>query len=605
MSTISFYANAPTFVRHAINRLADYTGFDVGGAPEAAPDLCVAINDRDNTRIGVQGYSIRSSDTCIEIAGNTDEGVANGIFTCLRILMIEHRKDPTTRPWDIEEQPQFAVRAMQIAAYRFGASYGFAALSPDRWTFEEWREYIDLMRLANMTTLVLASHRAYHPDYPQSERERWRFEVWKRVMDYCHQVGIKFNWYINPNLVTPQAYWENPDLRADQEDGAWHSSGLRWTTGKELILKNQEYAFNLYRGMDGLEVIFSDGGGLSFDEETGADPTAYFADAVNSYIELLRKTGNDAQFVFWNWVLYFWSSVMIPEQVLEKFPKYRTMQDDIIPLLPKSVAWLDASVLTMIQNQEFRIRSRGNPPMREGLLIGKEHGFAPVIDFFWYMNPEYSINMLPHPFIKRGIQEARYARDEIGADGVEGYRLAPPCRFIGDYVFFRVASDPSLSEEQLIDEVAGLLGGRQEDVDQLKEAITLLERFWTSHALADIEQADSLFRASLSGNCSPHLEYVSNGVTFLLYVVRLAQAGLTAGQKAQLRNELFQTVQPMYIFQGVTSDVVWLPEARRFFDARVDMMVEDYRNFMWKPELVDRKIYPKATSDSFQLQWQE
>ena len=72
------------------------------------------------------------------------------------------------------------------------------------------------MRLCNMTTLVLASHRAYHPDYPHSERERWRYEVWKQVMHYCHQVGIKFNWYINPNLVTQQAYWDNPDLRADR-----------------------------------------------------------------------------------------------------------------------------------------------------------------------------------------------------------------------------------------------------------------------------------------------------------------------------------------------------------------------------------------------------
>ena len=75
------------------------------------------------------------------------------------------------------------------------------------------------------------------------------------------------------------------------------------------------------------------------------------------------------------------------------------------------------------ESLEPRIRDRNNPPLREGLLIGKENGFRPVIDFFWHLNLEYSVNMLPHPFIKRSIQEARYARDEIDADGVEGYRL--------------------------------------------------------------------------------------------------------------------------------------------------------------------------------------
>ena len=59
----------------------------------------------------------------------------------------------------------------------------------------------------------------------------------------------------------------------------------------------------------------------------------------------------------------------------------------------------------------------------------------------------------------------------------------------------------------------------------------------------------------------------------------------------------------MYIFQGVTADVVWLPEAKRFFNVRVDMMAEDYRRFMSKPDVVDRRIYPKATSEPYTLQW--
>jgi len=264
-------------------------------------------------------------------------------------------------------------------------------------------------------------------------------------------------------------------------------------------------------------------------------------------------------------------------------------------------------VLTAIQNWWSFIRGRGNPPLREGLLIGKESGFRPVIDFFWYMNPEVSFNMFPHPFIRRGIQEAQYARDEVGADGVEGYRLAPPCRFMDDYVFFRLASDPSLTQEQLVNELAGLLAEKPESQQQLKEAINTLEQFWTSHKLEDIGKAEKLFRELLPAEHSKNLQYVSNGVTFLSYIARMAEPGVTPQQKTQLKRDLYQTVKPMYIFQGLTADIVWLPEAVRFFNARVDMMVEDYNAPFFSrspyPEVVDRSIYPRATSKAFTLQW--
>ena len=106
---------------------------------------------------------------------------------------------------------------------------------------------------------------------------------------------------------------------------------------------------------------------------------------------------------------------------------------------------------------------------------------------------------------------------------------------------------------------------------------------------------------------SKNLQYVSNGVTFLTYIVRMAQPGVTEAQKTALKRQLYQTVKPMYIFQGLTADIVWQPEAIRFFNARVDMMVEDYKDPMIAgspyPEVVDRSIYPKATSKPFVLRW--
>jgi len=230
----------------------------------------------------------------------------------------------------------------------------------------------------------------------------------------------------------------------------------------------------------------------------------------------MRDLGNDAEFVFWNWYMDLWTT----PKILKKYPMYKTLQDDVIPLLPKNITWLDSSILTLIQTFGDGVRAQGNPPYREGVLVGKEAGFRPVIDFFWYMNPELSVNMFPHPFIRRAIQEAQYARDELGVDGVGGYRLAPPCRFIDDYVYFRVASDPSLTQEQIVNEVAGLLAEKPENQSRLKEAINTLEQFWTSHKLEDIEKAEKMFRELLPEEKSKNLQYVSNGVTFLTYIVR-------------------------------------------------------------------------------------
>ena len=151
------------------------------------------------------------------------------------------------------------------------------------------------------------------------------------------------------------------------------------------------------------------------------------------------------------------------------------------------------------------------------------------------------------------------------------------------------------------------MGESPETQQQVKKAINTLEQFWTSRKVEDIQKAEQLFRGVLPQEKSKNLEYASNGVTFLSYIVRMAQPGITAADTNRLKRELYNAVKPMYIFQGLTADIVWLPEAVRFFNARVDMMVEDFHSPYVAgpahPDVVDRSIYPKATSQPFQLRW--
>ena len=603
---ISIYGNAPSPVRHAADRLAKYTGLFVGKGEKGKPCIRIELNKGNNSRIGKQGYTIRSSDDLtILIQGNNDEGVANGISTFLRTLMIKNLKNPFDQTWNIEEKPHFYIRGMIVAPYRFGGSYGYAVLSPDRWSVNEWIEYIDLMRLCNINRLTLVpAGRTYHPDYYQTHREKWRYEVWRDVIKYCHQVGISCTWLTCPNLVPQEVYWNNPNLRAiGQETGGYFACGLNWRKAKDLILDINRYTFEYLNELDGLEMIYSETG-FSFDEETSADPAGYFADATNAYRKMLNETGGGKEYVFWNWVFDLWSKVVLPEQLLNKFPKFRTILDDLIPMLPKDISWLDASMLSVIQMFGQEIRARGNPPLREGVLLGKEKGFSPVINCFWYMNPEYAINMLPHPYIRRGIQEARYTQDEIHADGVTGYRLAPPCKFLDDYTYFRLASDPLLSQEQLIEEMAGILCKKGENKKTAIKAINMLEEFWTTHDLKTIENSDNLFNSTSTGETSKILQNVSNAVTFLHYIVKISQPEVSEKQRSDLKRELYERLKTMYVFQGITSDVIWQPESYAIFYSKVDLMVQQY---LWYkssiPDFVDRKIYPEATSSFVTLNW--
>jgi hypothetical protein len=265
---ITIYNGASHVIRHAAHKLSEYAGFSICRSEHRGKTgIKIELNPRLRHDVGRQGYMIKSVaednlKISILITGSHDEGIANGIFTMLRTLIIKNIKDPFNLRWDLTEKPWFSIRNINIAPYRFGGSYGYAVLSPDRWSKEEWIEYIDLLRLCNMTSITLnPSGRLYHPDYPQTVREKWRYDVWKEVIDYCHHVGIKVNYMAMPGMVPQEAYWKNPDLRSvKQEAGGYFGCGLRWKKAKKLILDIYRYTFDYLSELDGLEMIYSEAG---------------------------------------------------------------------------------------------------------------------------------------------------------------------------------------------------------------------------------------------------------------------------------------------------------------------------------------------------------
>ncbi len=96
-----------------------------------------------------------------------------------------------------------------------------------------------------------------------------------------------------------------------------------------------------------------------------------------------------------------------------------------------------------------------------------------------------------------------YRAKQAGIDGMDGYRLAPCGRILNDYVFMRLAWNPDLTAEELIDEMAGYLTENAANRAKVAEAIGALDAYWEGKdQLANIDKAAQLFDEAKAGESS-------------------------------------------------------------------------------------------------------
>jgi hypothetical protein len=119
----------------ACERLSEH----VRGSPEAGEIRVTRLQTRDS-RLGDEGYCIRSTNKTIAIQANTEAGLANGVYALLRTMLIEDLPTPWARSWDLRDKPALRWRSMMVAPYSFGGAHGFSVFSPDQWAFKHWQQ---------------------------------------------------------------------------------------------------------------------------------------------------------------------------------------------------------------------------------------------------------------------------------------------------------------------------------------------------------------------------------------------------------------------------------------------------------------------------------
>jgi hypothetical protein len=560
--SVTLHNHAPSSVplQMACDRLAEY----LQSCPESG-EIRTSRHTEPDPALGEEGYAIRSEGRTITIEANTDAGAANGVYTLLRTLMIEDRTSPWERAWELREKPALRWRSMMVAPYNFGGAHGFSIFSPDQWTFQHWQAYLEYLRLLNLNVVGLYPMRLYDPAIPETWPNKTRYEIWEQVLDYAHRLGLKFTWVQTANQVHQETWWRHPELRPGHEFG-WFGCSLCYSKGRDLVRQTQRHTFERFKNADYFMLMFSDGGGACYCDDCSRDQAAVFLRMVADTQETLRDVNSPARVIFWNWALDWWYRDLtgnIPEYS-QKFPQVSRIQQDVFEQLSRDVVFEDITAVPAVFGGH----------QQDTLVQAKEQGFADVIAFAYVMNPELRMFAFPQPRIRMMSDMLQYVRDK-GLAGIDGYRLAPHGRVLNDYVFMRLAWNPDLTPDQLIDEMAGYLTSRPENRAKVVEGIKALDAYWEGRdQLANSDRAATLFDEAKVGEPSYQLEYTADMLSLLPGIHRLNHGNLPPEEAAQVRQKLFAETQRRYILQGFGStDYQWVPEANGYFREFLDLCV--------------------------------
>jgi hypothetical protein len=541
----------------------------LSGTPSDATVL-LAIKDKALAQVGNEGFQIRSvSPTRIEILANTDAGATNGIYALLMAVRKRQLAHPFAENWDLQETPRWPQRRVAVACYVMGLT----KMTPETWTFDEWRSYIDLLRLFNINYLSIMNLHLYHPDVPDSYRTKWRIDVYRQVIDYAHEQGMKVSLMFQYNAVPLAVFWEHPEWRGEPLRG-YFGCTLSWPKAKTTIMKYATFMMDYLAGLDGIEVMVTEPLGWCLSDEFVSDPAAVFLDAVREYRAAFRERNPQGDVIFWNWLLghmpgltaQFGRGWGMPPKLLEKLPE---VEPRILREMPKDVFFLDLS-----SNQMNKVLRWGGDASKqiEVLQDAPEKGFQ-TINFMFFMDREFGMvdhcNIFPKPFLDLTVDEYEYTKT-VPVIGVSSYRLAPPGQFLSDFFFMRKSWNPDLTRQQLVDEAAGFLTSNSRDKQTITDAIEALERYWLNRDRQDLLSSRDAFQKVTEGECIER-DRTRDGLVVLATVddyaraVRRIEQAKKAGQEeTALETErdakllaCFSTMKQYPLFQGFTSEGIW------------------------------------------------
>ena len=541
------------------------------GTPESA-EVLVAVEPVSDPELGSDGYAIRSrAADRIEITANTDAGAANGIYGLLMEIRLKQAVEPFSEGWDVTESPRWGDRRVSVASY----AMGMTKMTPETWTVDDWKAYIDFVRSFNVNRLSILGLFPYHPDVPASYAGRWRMEAQREAIAYAHEHGIKVNVMTAYNHVPTQVFWDFPELRTDAVRG-YFGLALCWSKAKDLIMKFHRRSLDFLEGLDGIEIMVTEPLGWCLCDQCRPDTAAVWLDAVKEIGGALKERNPEGEVVFWNWVSGFFTALKGIYPPTTRIENLDRIQDQLLDGMPQGTVFTDLSVNQMTKDAQFG-PLLSHPDSIEILEEAPKHGFESR-NFMFFMDKEFGmldrLSLFPKPFLENTLDEFDYTKD-LPVSGVSSCRLAPPGRFLSDFAFMRLAWNPGVTREELVGDAASYLTTNAQDGDVIAEAIERIERYWQERNRDDLLAARDAFDSVADRDACPELVRIRDGITILAMVDDYAGAAktyeeaieaseaATAAKKARDAKliEVYQALKAYPIYQGLTTDGIWEPRS--------------------------------------------
>lgn len=554
-------------VKHAAARLQE----QLNTLAEVPADARVVVTIAKGSvpECGEEGFAIRSSSAMeIQIRANSDAGAANGIYRLLMTIRTRQMTNPFGEKWDLTESPQWAQRRVAVTSYTFDLT----KITPDTWTFADWKQHIDFIREFNINYLSIMNLHLYHPDLPETYGNKWRFDVYKQVIAYAHELGMKVSVMSCYNQVPAAVFWQRPEWRTTAIPG-YFGQALCWSKAKDEIMKYQRYAIDYLDGLDGIELMVTEPLGWCMCEQCSSDPAAVYVDAVKEFGKALRKNNPNGNVVFWNWLLGYLPGLagIYPPAPLKNASD---IEPKVLRDMPDDTIFLDLS-----RNQMRKaLRWQADLPGQiEVLKVAADQGFR-TINFMFFMDREFGmvdrLSIFPRPFLDFTVDEFEYTKT-LPVTGVSSYRLAPPGRFLSDFFFMRKSWNPDLTRDQLVDEAAAYLTSNSDGKKKIGAAIGKIELYWHKRDRSDLIAARDSFNNVASDGATLELARVRDGLVMLAMIDDYARAVKEIENARKARKEtaelerardakllaVYQTMKQYPLYQGFTSDGFWEPRA--------------------------------------------
>lgn len=520
---IEIPAGSSAPVVHAAEALATDMGWVPSSAVVTSGGGEVQVVVDPSLVAGAQDFELKGTGTPpLLVRAKTEEGAVNGVHGLrLRLMSAGVTSAPGSFPVAATVAPSLARRGMMVAPYNFGGQQDMAGLGTDTWSLEEWKDYVDFLRLLNANVLEVFPIRMHTPARPETWMEEARYAIWKDVLNYCHQVGMEFHLVLLLNQAPGDALWDHPALEV-QDNEAWSKTcvNIHASGAPAQLAAWQQHTYNEFKDADAFVYMWNDGGAADYSPTTLSNPVGTITTLLNFAQARLNQAGSSARTIFWGWLMEPWYPIFIPGQI-PNYPALGSFYTDALSTLPTTMEWL--------QETDRHYATQGVPATHNPTLEASLAGFQGVTNFFYQMHPEMSEHMLPRPMLQECVDEVQYSLAN-GCDGLTGYRLSPLSRRLNDFAVLRLCEDASLTRSDLLDELAAYYArGDAALLPTVRGAIDDLDvgRPYFGAPLFAQQYFAHLSLQSLSAPLPAELVDLRDLVTFTMYATYLKDPGTT------------------------------------------------------------------------------